>query len=487
VEIARALVGVVALAVAGCASPGQPPVALRAPNDTWESALQPNGLTREAMMRWWEGFNDQELDERIEEALRGNPDLRVAAERVRESRANATAADSVLWPTINATGSVARNKDRSRIPAKPPILNIGQLGLSSGWELDLFGGNQAAAESAGHAALANRELERAARVALAAEVASTLFTQRNLVAQLETQKASVAVSREVWRFAFERYRRGLATQFDVDRAWSLTKTLEAQIPQFEGEIKILSHRLAVLAGRLPSGEPASAVPLPEDLPAVPAVIPSEWLEARPDLRAARQRVEAANASLSRSKAAFFPTFAFSAGVARDRLEFQGLPAFSGNVFALGLGMVQPIFNAGRVRAQEEGADARLRQAVANYDSALLEAVEEVENAFAAYASSAARRQDLEAARSAALRARDAARALYERGLVDYGVYLDAQRVHLAAGQSLTDMTARRAIALVALYRAFGGGIATENDRISEAGTNASPNRPRLMEGTGHVQ
>jgi NodT family efflux transporter outer membrane factor (OMF) lipoprotein len=478
---------VVVLAAAGCASPGSQPVALRAPNDTWEGASHTNGLTRKAMMRWWEGFKDQELNGWIEEALRGNPGLRVAAQRVRESRSNATAAASVLWPTINATGSAGRNKDLSRIPAKPPILNIDQLGVSSSWELDLFGGNQAAAESAERAALASHELERAARVALAAEVASTLFTQRSLVAQLTTQKATVAVSREVWRFAFERYRRGLATQFDVDRAWSLTKTLEAQTPQLESEVKTLSHRLAVLTGRLPSGESASAIALPEVLPPIPAILPSEWLEARPDLRAARQRVEAANASLSQSKAAFFPTFVLSAGAARNRLEFQGVPTLSGNVFALGIGMVQPIFNAGRIRAQAEGADARLRQAVANYDSALLEAVEEVESAFVAFASAGARREDLEAARGAALHARDAARALYERGLADYGVYLDAQRVHLAAEQSLIDMTARRAIALVALYRAFGGGIAMENDRISEAGTDASPSHPQPIEGTQHVQ
>jgi NodT family efflux transporter outer membrane factor (OMF) lipoprotein len=468
VEPSRVLTAVLALVLAGCASPASTPVSLRAPSASWENAPRAPGPDREGNSRWWDGFNDPELNRFVEEAFRGSPDMRAAAERVRESRANATAASSALWPTINATGFVGRSKDLSRLP-KPPILNIGQIGLSSSWELDLFGGTRAAAESAAHAALATRELEDAARVALAAEVASTLFTQRSLVAQLATQKATVAVSREVWRFAFERYRRGLATQFDVDRAWSLTKTLEAQIPQLESEVKILSHRLAVLTGRLPSGESASARALPEDLPVIPAILPSEWLEARPDLRAARERVGAANASLSQSKAAFFPTFVLSAAAGRERLEFQGLPAISGNVFALGVGMVQPIFNAGRIRAQKEAADARLAQAVANYDAALLEAVEEVENAFVAYASAGGRREDLDAARAAASRARDAARALYERGLADYGVYLDAQRVHLAAEQALIDMTARRAIALVALYRAFGGGIPVENDRISAAG------------------
>src|SRR5262249_23485780 len=143
------------------------------------------------------GFNDPELTHLVEQAFHDNPSLRVAAERLRESRANATVAASALWPTINADAAFGRNKDFSRLPTKPPILNFAQLGLFASWELDLFGGNQAGAESARAASLATAELERAAYVALAGEVASTLFTQRSLVAQLRTQQAALAVSEEV--------------------------------------------------------------------------------------------------------------------------------------------------------------------------------------------------------------------------------------------------------------------------------------------------
>ena len=457
-----------ALSIAGCASSGGAPADLRSPNAKWVNATEVDGLDRQGLMTWWAAFSDPELSDLIGQAYLRNPNMRIAAERVRESRANASVAASALWPTLNANGSAARTKDLSRIPAKPPILDITQVGLSSSWELDLFGGNHAGAESAERSFLAVRELDRAAYIALAAEVASTLFTQRSLVAQLRTQREAVAVSQEVWRFALERYRRGLATQFDVDRSWSLTKTLEAQTLELEREIKGTSHRLAVLTGRMPSAAASSAIALPESLPPVPGLIPSEWLDARPDLQAARHRVEAANASAAQSKAAFFPSFLLSASLARDRLAFQGLPPLSGNVFALGVGLVQPIFNAGRIRAFAEGADARLQQAAAGYDEALLEAVEEVENAFVAYSTAGARQEQLNEARRAALRARNSARALYERGLTDYSVYLDAQRVHLAAEQSYIDITARRAIALVALYRAFGGGIAADTHRIASA-------------------
>jgi outer membrane protein, multidrug efflux system len=227
VQTARVASIALALAIAGCASSSGDRVTLPGPKANWTNATGVDGLDRKALTNWWMGFNDRELSTLIEEAFLHNPNVRSAAERVRESRANATVASSALWPTINANAASARNKDLSRIPAKPPILDVAQAGVSASWEVDLFGANRAGAQAAERSALAAGELERAVYVALAAEVASTLFTQRSLIAQLRTQQEAVAVSREVWRFALERYRRGLATQFDVDRSWSLTKTLEA--------------------------------------------------------------------------------------------------------------------------------------------------------------------------------------------------------------------------------------------------------------------
>lgn len=463
-----AITGILLLALAGCAAPVATPPSMLTPNAGWQNAPRAEGIAREALTRWWSGFHDEELACFVEAAFDGNLDIRLAAERVRESRSAATVSASLLWPTLNAAGFDRRNKDLSHIPARPPIANITDAGLSASWEIDLFGGNGALAEGAQQNALAARESERAVRVALAGEIASVLFTQRSLVAQLDTLKASVAVSEEVTRFASERYRKGLTSRLDVDHAVSFSKTLESQVPDLERDIQALSYRLAILAGRIPSGEAPSRKSLPDSLPPLPNLLPSEWLVARPDLRAARHRVEAANANAASARAAFFPNFVLSAGIARDTLTFQGLPALSGNLFALGLGIVQPIFNAGRIAAQVDGAEARRSEAAASYDKTLLSAIEEVENAFVAYASSVTRREDLLIARDAALRARDSAKALFERGLVDYGVYLDAQRVHLAAEQSLIDITARRAIAMVALYRAFGGGIADDNERISAA-------------------
>jgi NodT family efflux transporter outer membrane factor (OMF) lipoprotein len=461
VALRASAIGVVTLLLGACAPMVGPLPATLAPNGAWADA--PAGISRyEDISRWWDGFHDKELSGLIDEALAANVDLRIAAARVREARAGATVAASALWPTINLDAFAGRNKDLSRLPTKPAIGNIATIGLSAQWEIDLLGGNRAGAESAERQAMAAAELDRAARVLLTGEVGSTLFAQRGTAAQLATLRSNVQVAGEALRLAQERFARGLATALDADRAVAQKKSLEAQVPLLEGQLKELGHRLAVLRGRSAGGEAPSVRPVPEILPEVPSLLPSDWLDARPDLRAARQQVEAANFALADARSDLFPKFVLSASGGRERIALLGLPALSANIFALGIGLVQPIFNAGRIRAQVEGADARLEEAAASYDRALLKAIEEVENSFVAFDSAGRQQTELKLALEAALRARERASALYQRGLVDYGAYLDTQRVALQSEDALIQATTRSAVALVAIYRAFGGGIGEQS-------------------------
>src|SRR5262249_18519206 len=281
--------------------------------------------------------------------------------------------------------------------------------------------------------------------------------------QLDTLRRNVGVALEALRLAKERFARGLATALDVDRALTQLKTLEAQVPVLEGQVKNLTHRLAVLRGRVPRREAFSTLPLPEVLPQLPGLMPSQWLETRPDLQAARREVEAANFRLAEARLDLFPKFTLFASGGREHIALQGVPALTANVFAIGVGLVQPIFNAGRIRAQVEGADARLAVAAASYDRALLTAIEEVENAFVAFDSPGTQREELRLALETSQRAQERASAFYQRGLVDYGAYLDTQRVALQTEDALIQATMRRALAVIALYRAFGGGISAGSE------------------------
>jgi NodT family efflux transporter outer membrane factor (OMF) lipoprotein len=377
-------------------------------------------------------------------------------------------AASTLWPTVNLDAFGGRNKDLSRLPIKPAIGNIATIDLSMRWEIDLLGGNLAGAEAAQSQATGTAELDKAARVMLAAEVGTTLFAQRGAATQLVTLRHNVEVAREALRLAQERFARGLATALDADRALTQLKTLEAQLPALEGRVKSLGYRLAVLRGRVPQPDATSVLPVPDTVPELPALLPSEWLETRPDLRAARRQVEAANFSLAQARSDLFPKFTLAGFGGRERIALMGVPALTENIFALGVGLVQPIFNAGRIRAQVEGADARLAIAAASYDRALLGAIEEVESAFVVYDAAGSQQSELRLAHDVALRARERASALYQHGLVDYGAYLDTQRVALQTEDALIDATTRRAIAIVAVYRAFGVGIGAETEAQASA-------------------
>jgi NodT family efflux transporter outer membrane factor (OMF) lipoprotein len=447
-----------AVMLSACAPLVGPLPPTREPNASWADAPAGATLQRDQIARWWQGFHDEELSQQIDEALAGNVDLQIAAARVREARAGATVAASTLWPTLNLNAFGGRNKDLSRLPVKPAIGNIATVGLSAQWEIDLLGGNRAGAQAAERQAIAAVDLDNAARVLLAGEVGSTLFAQRGTAAQLATLQRNVRVAEEALRLAQERFARGLATAVDVDRALTQLRNLEAQVPPLQGQVKELSHRLAVLRGHTPGGEVPSARPVPETLPELPGLLPSAWLETRPDLEAARRQVEAANFALAEARSDLFPKFTLLASGGRERIALLGLPALTDNIFALGAGLVQPIFNAGRIRAQVDGADARLALAVASYDRTLLKAIEEVENAYIAFDTAGRQEEELRAARDSALRARERAGALYQRGLIDYGAYLDTQRVALQTEDALIQATTRKAMALVALYRAFGGGI-----------------------------
>jgi NodT family efflux transporter outer membrane factor (OMF) lipoprotein len=461
-------ISVANLALCACAALVGPIPQTLEPNASWTEASAGPQRQHDDIGSWWEGFHDQELSRLIEEALSDSVDLQVATARVREARANATAAASTLWPTLDLDAFAGRNKDLSRLPVKPAIGNIATVGLSAQWEIDLLGGNRAGADAAEHQAMAAAELNDSARVMLTGEVGSTLFAQRGIATQLVTLRRNVQVADEALRLARERFARGLATALDVDRALAQQKSLDAQVPVLEGQLKELGHRLAVLRGRAPSGEAASAQSVPQTLPELPSLLPSEWLTTRPDLRAARRQLEAANFALGEARSDLYPKFVLSASGGWERIALLGVPALNANIFALGVGMVQPIFNAGRIRAQIEGADARLAQAAGDYDRTLLKAIEEVENAFVAFDTAGRQQAELKLALEAAVRARGRAEALYRRGLVDYSAYLDTQRVALQSEDALIQATTRRAIALVALYRAFGGGIGGRIGRESAA-------------------
>jgi len=449
------LLPALAVLASGCSSE---PVRVDLPiPDRWTNQVQPRPADGRDLRQWWRGFDDAVLDRLIADALLANRDLAIARARVREAVAGTAATQSLLLPRVDANATVSRSKDMTR---PLPIVDNRSALLVASWEIDLLGGNSLDVKAAQAQARAAAEGLHAAQVTMISEVARNYFELRGLQARTAIVRRNIDVQRETQRLADGRFKAGLATDLDVARATAQLESTQALLPELEAEAGARAHRLGVLLGRPPAALeiPPPASPVFAALqPALPALLPSELLEKRPDLRRAREELAARSAELGSTKTDLFPKFFLSASAGRQSASINPLPYRTADVFSLGALLTAPVFNAGRIRAGIEAADARLAQAGAAYEKAFLEALEDVENAFVLYASSRTRREHLAASLEAAERAQRRAEALFGKGAADYLTVLDAQRTALTVEDSLVRSSAGVALATVGLYRAFGGG------------------------------
>jgi outer membrane protein TolC len=481
-------------------------VALNSPA-TWQHA--PNAQTAETadLKTWWQGFNDPLLNELIDKALAANHDLKIAAARVREANAMVTVAEAALYPSLDFSLSGGREKRIDRIVGVPsgqgiklitPTADAVSGGLAARWEIDLFGGRHLEAEAAAAQAEGSKEGLHAAQVGLLAQVATNYLELRGVQQRTGILQSNIALQRERLRTLQVFLKAGLANEADLARQQTLLQGTEATLPVLTNAEQNLIHRLGVLLGEQPENlgiRLAAVGPLPNEalnklipfmvrqahhernqplavrpervegpvqvsprnLPAMPNLLPSDLLAQRPDLRLAQTEVSAAAASLGSARADLYPKLVLSASGGLGALAVGGFPSLADSVYALGSGLSAPIFNAGRIRAHIAATDARLDQVAANYEKTFLLALEDVENAFVAHRSatdSSGRLTEAEASAEKAYRLVD---ALYQRGAATYLAVLDAQRSKLELSDERAKAETAVSVAMVSLYRAFGGG------------------------------
>lgn len=443
----------------------------------WHHAPEAGTVSAPAdLAAWWQGFRDPLLDKLVAQALAANHDLRIAKARVREAESLAVVAESALYPSLDLFGSGGREKRIDRIIGVPgpqgieldaPTADAVSGGLAARWEIDLFGGRHLEAEAAEAQAQGGEEARRAVQVGLLAQVATNYLELRGVQERTGILRENIEIQRERLRALQALQQAGLAREVDAARQEALLHGTEGALPLLTNAAAVLIHRLGVLLGEPPGKlEPrlAQAGALPPDLPGIPRFLPSSLLEQRPDLRLAQTQVGAAAASLGAARADLLPRFVLSASGGFGALAVGGYPGLAESVYALGSGLTAPLFNAGRIRARIAATDARLDQAAANYEKTFLLALEEVENAYVAQATSKERRDRLAQAETSADQAYRLAEALYRRGAGDYLSLLDAQRGRLAAGDERAQADTALRVSLVSLYRAFGGGWVAEPRR-----------------------
>jgi len=438
--------------------------------DRWQNAphTQPVSVPTDLSL-WWKGFDDPVLNDLIDHALATNHDLRLAKARVREAKALVTVAESALYPSLDLFAFGGRQKSLDRVIGVPgqqgielivPTVDVVSGGLAARWEIDVFGSRQLQAEAAVAQATGTEETQRAVQVGLLALVATNYLELRGIQQRTTILLENIQVQRERLRAVQTFYTAGLVNDMDVARQETLLHNTVGTLPILTSTAKHLIHRLSVLLGETPASleeRLTHAMPLPVTLPSIPKLLPSSVLEQRPDLRLAHTEVSAAAASLGAARADLFPKFVLSASGGAGALSVGGFPSLAESVYALGSGLTAPIFNAGRIKAHITAADARLDHVAANYEKTFLLALEDTENAYVAHTAALERRDQLVRAETAAERSHAHAQAFYQRGAVDFLSVLDAQRTKLSSSDERTKAEIAVRIALVSLYRAFGGG------------------------------
>lgn len=405
---------------------------------------------------WLASFGDTTLDGLVTEALEHNADLRIAAARVEQARGYAKAAGAAIYPSVSLLG---------RAGGKLSGDNSGLEGLllSASWELDLWG-RVRAERAAGKAQYASAALDgEYARQSLVALVAKSWFLATEARLQKSIAEDMVRATEQLVDVARQRLQVGAGSDYDLAVAEASLGGARDTLRQLELGYLQSQRALEVLLGRYPSASLAAAEALPGLPPPVPAGLPSELLERRPDVVAAERRVAAAFNRVHEAKAARLPTISLTASGSNMTSDFFVLQERDNPVWSAGASLLAPIYRGGALQAQVEIRSAEQKQALAEYARAGLRAFSDVENALSSEATLRAREQILAQAVADNARALDFARQRYRIGAVDLRAVLQQQLAMFAAQATLLRVQSEARVQRVNLYLALGGDFAGGNE------------------------
>jgi len=461
-----ALIGGAALA-AGCASqPEYRKPALDLPA-AWHSAppFQAAAPDDRALKgKWWELFQDAQLNQLEEQALAHNQSLQVAAAHLDQARAQANVAAAGLFPQAGLQAGGARQKTSADRPLAAygstntsTVQNNYQAGFAVSYEADLFGRVHALVQGArASAEQAEADLENA-RLVLLSEVAADYFNLRELDAEMHAVEQSIALQSRALEFITARHDLGAASGLDLAQQQSTLDAGRTQLSLLQVQRTQYEHALATL-----SGTPAPSFALAPALsvlapPALPLALPSQVLQRRPDIASAERAVAAANAAIGVARSAYFPTVMLQANGGWDSNQMSSLFNAPSLLWSLGAGLTQTLFDAGKTDATVAFAKAGYAGAVAGYRQSVLNAMQEVEDGVAGLATLARANGEAEASVRSSQRVLDLANDRYSGGLDTYLDVITAQQTLLTNQRQAVRIRGQQMVGSVFLVKALGGG------------------------------
>ena len=409
---------------------------------------------------WWEVLGDAQLNQWVQRALSQSPQARLAASRVLEADALLRQAGAALFPEVNASIGGVNNQvtQLGAVPVSPGLAlarTDRSVGLSTSYELDLWGKLRSADQAAKSSALASRYALATVHTTLVSAVVQTWLNLRSLDAQIDLTRQSLANRQEALSIVTRRQGGGLASEVDVQAAQPAVLALQAQLAELQRQRALSENLLSVLLNT-PGLKVEAQTRLPE-VPQVPAGLPSSLLTARPDVRDAEAQLIAANARIGLARAALFPTLSLTAAAGSQSADLSNLLKPESFTYSLGLNLLAPIFDAGRRKAVVEQVSAQQQQLAANYQQTVLNAFKEVRDALASTEQNAATERALSAQKDSQTATFKLTQVRLDAGYVAPLQLLDAQRNLLDAQAALVRARAARLSATVDLFKALGGG------------------------------
>ncbi|WP_332674361.1 efflux transporter outer membrane subunit [Aromatoleum sp.] len=420
---------------------------------------------------WWRDFGSPSLHDLVDAALAANPDIRIAAERVRQAEIQLRAAGASLLPFATAGGDTGWRRSDAGSGSRAIEAESTGASLAISYEVDLWGRLAAGVEGTDAFLAASRYDFETVRLTLVSGVANTYFQLLATRARLDIARENLAIAERIFDVADARFRNGAASALDVSRQRSTVLAQRAAILPLETAERQTRAALAVLLGRPPQGFALAGEVLGAlTIPAVAPGLPAELLVRRPDLAGAEARLAAANADVAAARAALLPSIQLSgsAGLASTALLSLANP---GNSVALTASLAQTLFDGGRLRGEVETARSRRRELVETYRNAVYVALQEVEDALG-NAERDQRQEEVQLLiRDEAQRSLRLAELRYREGADDLLAVLDAQRTLFDAQDQLAQLRLARLADAVDLFKVLGGGW--ESDAVPDSGTPAA--------------
>jgi multidrug efflux system outer membrane protein len=408
---------------------------------------------------WWQVYQDPVLTQLIHTALQQNYDVRIAATRVLEAQAQLGITRANQFPSASVGAGIFSQQNAKTSSVFPAYeVNAGQLNLSVIWNLDFWGKYRRQTEAARAELLASQWGRQAVISSLIANVATAYFQLRALDAELEIAKRTLGSRQQSLQLTRVLETHGSASDLDVSQSEQLVYTASETIPDLERQIQQQENLLSILLGQNPGSIPRGRALTEQPVPgSVPAGLPSELLERRPDVREAEANVMAANAQIGVAKAAFFPSLSLTGTGGLESNVLHHFLQQPSQTWSAGFNITQPIFEGGALRSQLRLARAQWQESVLSYEQTVQDALQQVSNGLVAYHKDREFREQQELLAQAAERSDRLSLVLYKQGGASYLQVLTNETNYFSAELNLVDAQLNERLALVQLYQSLGGG------------------------------